>query len=379
MRISIKLLSVILSLVSFAAHAQEDYFYTNKTYHIGSELEDGGQAKNAMVCQVRTGFGGIKEYSPYEVSEYGFKNGRVYQARDILENDTLKRVFLERLVKGKMTLFFYRGVNYRKFYVEKDSGQLIALSESPEKNKEIHYREKLNELTIDCYVVNGSINLILYKQKALASFVEAYNKCEPREFPYTKYGLSFGYINTTLLIPPGVAYDFLKGSSIQPDGSMTASLFLENPLGSKGLSLHYECQYARNNFDYYRYDINQIYMVINTSSINIPVMLRYTLPVKSLKIRPFINVGGQIAFTMKNECNVMEDVMDGEVIIAENFYSPDLLAKQYAGYTAGAGFQFHIRNRINLYAELRYAMSYAVAQPTMLDRRDWFLMTGINF
>ena len=143
--------------------------------------------------------------------------------------------------------------------------------------------------------------------------------------------------------------------------------------------MHYEIQFARINLDYYKYDINQIYMVINTSYINLPVMLRYTVPLTSSEIRPFISAGAQIAFTMKNECKVMEDVMDGSVLIAENFYSAELLAKQYAGYTAGVGLQYHVRHRINLYTEFRYAMSYAVGQPAMLDRRDWFLLTGINF
>lgn len=378
MKIKIISLSFILSAFTFLCKAQEDYFYTLKSYNIGSELIDGGQYRNSMVCQVRVGFGGIREYTPYEVSEYGFKNGRVYIARDIPEMDTVRRVFLERLAKGKINLYLFKGSNHSNYFVEIDSGILIPLGQS-KRDPALYYKNKLATLTSDCDEVRKFVNLILYKQKSLASFADAYNRCNPLDFPYTKYGINFGYINTSLIAPPGVALDFLKGSRIKPDGSMTGSLFLEDPLGNKGLAMHYEIQFARSNFDYYKYDINQIYMVINTSYINLPVMLRYTIPLASSVFRPFIAAGGQLAFTMQHESNVMEDIMDGQVIISENLYSADLLAKKYAGYTAGAGIQFHVRHRMNIYAEFRYAMSYAVGQPAMLDRRDWFLLTGINF
>lgn len=325
------------------------------------------------------GYGGIQEYSPYEVREYGLRNGTVYLARDIFEKDSIKRVFLARLASGKMTLYFYKGPDVKKFYVEIDSGKLIPLSRKRNNPGEPDYREKLSELTSDCRRLQESAVLTTYKQVSLASFVDAYNKCEDRDFPYRKFGFYFGYINTALTIPAGVNPEFLNGTSIETDGSMTAGIFLENPAGRRGLSLHYELQFARNNFNYYTYKIKQIWMVINTSRISLPVMVRYTAPVANSIVRPYINAGGHVSFTIQNESKVMEDVMDGPVILSETIYSADLLANMYLGYDTGAGLQFNVYRRLNLYTEFRYSGSYPIDNSRLLGKREWCLLTGISF
>jgi hypothetical protein len=358
---------------------QQDYFYSDTTYHVGSELIDGGQAKNSMFCQVRVGYKGVKTYTPFEVSEYGFKGGRVYLSRDVVVKNSLKRVFLERLVQGKMTLYFYRGDEGRYFYLETDSGKLLPLGK--EKSAEGHpqYRETLREKTSDCRPAQASTDLIIFRQGSLTKLVEAYNKCETREIPYWKFGFTFGYVNTTLKVPDGVTLSFLQGSSIESDGSMTAGIFFENPLGKSGLSVHYELQYARNNYSYYRYLTNQYYMVINTSCINIPVLLRYTLGGAGSRIHPYVNAGMQAAITMQKDSEVMEDEMDGRVVVAETFYKSELMGNQYLGYVAGAGLSVKIHHRMNFYTEVRYTGSYAFSQPTCLDKRELFLLTGISF
>ena len=248
---------LILHIVPCIVKAQEDYFYTYKSLNIGSTLEDGGQAQNAGFCQIKKGNGQITRYTPYEVREYGFKDGRVFIAKDIQVEDTIKRVFLERLVNGKMILYFYKGINYKEYYIEKESGQLILLSGGGKEKGELNYRNTLRKYTDDCTVLQEPLSLIIYKEKSLVSFVDAYNKCELREFPYIKYGIMVGYGSARLLIPGGIKLDFLKGSQIRSDGSFTMSLFIDYPIGKKGFSFHPEVQYTRNNFDYYQYNINQ--------------------------------------------------------------------------------------------------------------------------
>jgi hypothetical protein len=156
-------------------------------------------------------------------------------------------------------------------------------------------------------------------------------------------------------------------------------MFIDYPIGRRGFSFHPEVQYVRNNFDYYSYNINQYWMVINTSCINFPMMLRYTIPLASSKVRPFANAGIQASVLIKNDSQVLEDVMGGEVIVSENLYNADLLSPFYAGYIAGAGLQFNILHRINFFAEFRYSRGYALLEPTLLDKGEYFLLTGISF
>ncbi len=379
MRKTVLCILFILCMMPYSINAQKDYYYTYTSFNTGAQLVDGGQTQNARFCRVRSGESIITEYTPYEVKEYGFKDGRVFLAWDIQVENTIRRVFLERLVDGKTKLYFYKGLNYKTFYLEKDSGQLIPLIRGGKHNKESDYRKTLGKLTNDCDLLREPLNLIIYEQKSLASFVDAYNTCKLKEFPYRKYGIMFGYVNTSLLIPYLVDQEFLRDSEIETDGSLTISLFIDYPIGKKGLSFHPEIQYVRNNFDYYRYKINQYWMVINTSCFNIPLMFRYTAPLSSAKIQPYVNAGGQISFLLKEETLVLEDVMQNQVIVSENFYRFSLLADQYGGYIAGAGLQFNIRHRINFFVEFRYAKAYAFLESTLLDKEEYFLLTGINF
>jgi hypothetical protein len=379
MRQSVLCILLVLYILPNVVDAQGDYFYTNKSLHVGLQIEDQGQTKNAISCHVSSNGDKITKYSPYEVTEYGFKDGRVYIARDIQSKDTVKRVFLERLVNGKLTLFLYKGFDYKEFYLEKDSGVLIPLIRGGKNNNEPDYRETLGKCTGDCAALQEDLNLVIYNDKSLISFTEAYNKCESGKLPYIKYGVMFGYVSTSLLVSSGVRYEFLKGSQIGSDGSLNLSFFIDYPIGRKGFSFHPEIQYIRNNFDYYRYNVNQTWLVINTSCINFPLMFRYTLPVASSKVAPYINAGCQASFLLKNDCHVLEDSMVGSIIVAEDLYKAELLAPFYVGYVTGAGLQFNIHHRINFFAEFRYSKSYAALEPTLMDKGEYFLLTGISF
>ena len=62
----------------------------------------------------------ILKYTPYEVNEFGFKNGRIYISKYIYP-DSIQKVFLERFKKGKATLHYYRNKGGKIFFLEKET------------------------------------------------------------------------------------------------------------------------------------------------------------------------------------------------------------------------------------------------------------------
>jgi len=375
------LLSLLLlfGLLPFGVYAQTDYYDTYTSIHYGSKLKDGGSNENARFCQVKTE-SNIVRYSPYEVKEYGFSDGRVYQARDIQVGDSVRRVFLERLVTNGLRLYFYQGSHYRIFYLEKDSGHLIPLPKRDNQDREINYKEILSNNTRECDILKEYLYLINYHARPLTTYVEAYNTCEAKEFPYFKYGFMVGYVNTRLLIPSNVALEFLKDSEIKADGSFTFSLFTDFPIGKKGLSVHPEIQYTRNNFDYYRINsLHEAMMAINTSCITLPLMARYTMLASSAKFRPYLNAGGTFSWLIKNETTVLETALIDQGVVIEKYSQADIMTRQYFGYITGIGLQMKFRHRINLYAELRYGNSYAVTNNSFLNKGEFYVLTGLNF
>ncbi|MBT3208489.1 MAG: hypothetical protein HN704_07245 [Bacteroidetes bacterium] len=91
---------IIFLIVFIPAHSsgQNEYFATDSSKSIGINLIDGGDLTNSRMCQVKNGAQTTK-YSPYELKEFGFKDGRVYISKEIQIADSSIRVFLKRLHK----------------------------------------------------------------------------------------------------------------------------------------------------------------------------------------------------------------------------------------------------------------------------------------
>jgi len=67
--------SIFLLSIPFSLCAQTDYYIKDHTMTGGIDLIDGGDISNSMVCQVKNG-NSVDKYSPNQISEYGFKDGR---------------------------------------------------------------------------------------------------------------------------------------------------------------------------------------------------------------------------------------------------------------------------------------------------------------
>ena len=61
---------------------------------------------NAQFIMVKSGDMETK-YTPDQITEYGFKDGPVYKSKNISVSGQPKRVFLERIERGKLTLYYY--------------------------------------------------------------------------------------------------------------------------------------------------------------------------------------------------------------------------------------------------------------------------------
>ena len=168
---------------------QTEYFSTDSTASHGVELIDGGELINSQFCRVKKGEKTI-EYTPYEVEEFGFKNGRVYISKEIQIADSSKRVFMERLHNGNTTLYYYRGKGIKTFFIQKDSTLFIEIPKQDTAKED--YSNQLSNLTNDCPSVLDASKLVRYNKKSLSKFIARYNKCELKPFPSFKYGLTVG-------------------------------------------------------------------------------------------------------------------------------------------------------------------------------------------
>ena len=235
------LLFIFYPILSFG---QNDYITIDNTISSGIKLIDGGDLINSRICQVKKGKK-IIVYSPYEVKEFGFKDGRVYLSKEIQIAGSSKRVFLELLHKGKTTLYYYEGKGIKTFYIEKDNTLFI---EVPEQNSsKEQYSEQLLNITDDCPNVSNACKLVNYNKKSISKLIERYNRCELKPFPHLKYGLLIGY-EFSKLIPSDKQNNALGNFEYNYDGGFSIGIFLDKPISASDFSVHAELLFSKHGY-----------------------------------------------------------------------------------------------------------------------------------
>ena len=378
MRDKLSFLFIIIFLVPFKIFGQNNFVEFDSLTSVGIKVVDCGDRSNSSLCQVKNGEK-ILKYSPYEVIKYGFKDGRVYVSKEIHINDTsVQRVFLERLVNDKTTLYYYNGKAIRTFFIEKDSTLFIELSRNDYQNNKNGFHEKLFNITSDCRNVSDATKLVLYNKRSLSKLIQRYNNCELKPFPFFKYGLTFGY-GFTKLSPssPGELY-YPSGINFKYDPGYILGLFIDCPILASDLSFRSELLYSKNGYSYdHAGDSEIIDLVINTTSLSMPVLLRYTLP--TYKVRPFFELGGIYTYNIRNEGIEFKSSKNNDIITVLNAsYSP-LISDIQVGYSFGGGVQFSLGYRNILSLGLRYNNLYRVSDKGSLNEKTIHLISSISF
>jgi hypothetical protein len=122
----------ILLLFSIMLVAQSDfkdgYIITLDEDTVYGLIDYRGDEYNAANCVFRAGGGETKTaYYPGRIKAYRFTDGKFYVSREVVMDSVKRLVFLEHLVKGKASIYYYPKKNY---FLEVDSGELIRLENS---------------------------------------------------------------------------------------------------------------------------------------------------------------------------------------------------------------------------------------------------------
>lgn len=365
---------LLIFFIPLLSCGQNNYFISDRTTSIGIELVDNGDLINSRQCVVKMGDKIIK-YSPDEVDEYGFKNGRVYISKEIEVGDSSKRVFLHRLKSGKATLYFYREKGVETYFIQKDGTLFIEI---PKKNKAgERFTVQLSRLTNDCSNVHDACNFVSYNKRSLAKLISRYNLCELKPFPHLRYGLLTGYELSTLIPAKVQAFD-LENFDYFFDGSFSLGLFIDKPLFVSSVSFHSELIFSRNGFSIDESVENRdLDFVANYSSLKVPILIRYTYPSK--KIRPFINIGAVGTYLTRNETFLYQATIVGSTINISIAETPKMLSDKQLGYVIGGGIEYNFNYKSSLFFELRYCNQYFPGKYEFHGISTYSLCTGLNF
>jgi hypothetical protein len=344
---------VIIYLFPLLIYGQSDYIETDSVLTAGIKIIDGGDSENSEVCQVKID-GKTYRFSPFELKEYGFDNGRIYVSKNIyIPDSSAKKVFLERLVKGNTSLYYYKRKTTKVFLIERDSSKLIELPKIDKETNTVTFHEKLLEITTDCQNISEATKLVTYDKKSFTKLFQRYNSCELRPFPFLKYGIIFGYATSKMSFTPSSELHYSDKFTYTYDPGITVGIFIDKPVYMSDFSIHSELLFSRNGYSYNWSDENHdVDLVINLTSISIPVLIRYSYP--SIKGRPFINVGGTYVNNIRKNCSEYEAVITGNAINIKKYNEESTITSNLLGFTVGGGFQYKLNYKNNASIELRY-------------------------
>jgi hypothetical protein len=368
-----KLFFLLLVLIQTPfASGQTNYYVLKDKIYAGIKIKDGSKIENAKQCQIiKKGI--LMTYTPSEVSEYGFKDGRIYISKVIKTDNEEKNVFLESINKGNLNLYYYKDRSGSKFFLEKDSG---ALEEFLRKNNDrtgFTYRDQIKNYVQDCDKISDALKLFRYNKPSLKKFIDQYNSCKQEPFPFFRYGFMIcDAIDKPLVLR--VSDKVLKGTTFKFNNSLNAGLFIDIPILLSNTSFHPEIYFQKNTFISHSVTDNLIYDInINTSSVNVPLLIRYTYP--SLKYRPFADIGGTYSSKIKNKCTIYTTEITDNIVDIEKSINDNPYSQKRLGFSAGAGIQYNIDYRKSVFLELRFNSLYALTKEALGNKSIQFLIS----
>ncbi len=381
------LITMIFFTSQFNQHAyaqRQPYYATDTSLVYGVKIIDRGDIVNARFCNVEYAKE-RQQLTPSEVSEYGLKGGRVYIARDIDVEGQTQRVFLERLLEGPATLYYFINESYKSFFVEWEDKPLVEISRESEQRQGMPFGSYLASITSDCENVREATKLVRFNKASLTKFFELYNNCEKRPFPAARIGRVEGLYQSKLRPHKSQEFDRIGRFDFVPVTEYAFGVFADLPLSQSDLSLHIELQFSQAS--YYYTDLylieNPVHQTFDTaqeltftakrSAFAIPLMLTYAYP--SNVLRPFIRFGGQYTYNAHANSEIQVDHLH----IGKLEWFPQDFPVHQLGIVLGAGVNVPLWNRHLAFIEFRNSYSYDVENLKNIQESNLYFLFGFAF
>lgn len=365
----------IFLFFSLALIAQGGYFLNEKRMSVNEKIIDNGEILNAQLCQVQKGKR-VVEFSPKELVEYGFKDGRIYSSKEIELNGISKQVFLERIAEDPVKAYYYREKGLRTFFIENEDGSLKQVPRKDELSG-IGYKEDLSAITADCPDIDEAIYLANYSKGSISELFRRYRSCESAPFPFLKVGVSAGYSLVQLRPNRSLVLDYYNYLDLNPVGSISVGFFVDSPVDYGNFSFHTGMYFSRHEFQAGgAYDGDYFTFSADISSLVFPVQIKYAFPLP--RHRPYLKAGGIWVNNFRSEDNL--NLRSFEYAgIDLNFQG--YIYRNLMGVSLGAGIDFKLSRRNYLFLEIGYSRMGGVfesASPS-LNSSELRISSGISF
>ncbi len=383
MKTSLYFLFFLFLLTPSAFAVDPNYYIMDSVTYNGVRLVDLGINENVKFCHELTN-GNMKIFNPNQVDEYSIGGKLLYVARDIMLDGVLKRVFLEKRVFGVYAQYHYRDRNNDVFFLQKGMGPMMELPKND--LSESFNVEKLTEYTKDCPKIAAIGRKVSYSAKDLSFFLQQVADCRINPFPPLRVGVSVG-MNFTKLQPfAGYTDPDYRIFNYKYEVGPSLGFFLDQPILQFGLSIHAGVNYSSNVFSYQKHlerthtgillstDYN---FVTTLHTLELPVHLRYTLPLGTL--RPYFEFGGFFNWNFYNDSYVDRVFLENDSrLVLGSLHSP-VLDRLNVGPSIGFGVEYPINGRHQVFLECHYTQTQGLMNPELSTLSRFALTAGYYF
>ncbi|WP_161888737.1 outer membrane beta-barrel protein [Pontibacter russatus] len=395
-------LTLLLIAVYASAIAQADFrrgYIIQNADTVRGYVDYRGASRSAQVATFKPTFTGEEIiFTPGEIAGYGFTaENKIFEAKELPAADTLptaaeEKLFLNALIKGRASIYFYRDEHQRdRFFLSKNNGPLVELliteynKTDEETGKKYSVRNKLykgvlSQAFSDCSGYNlKHIENISLTQNSLAKAAQAYNACvggasykQPTGKAEVKLGFALGFASTTLKFSGDHYLDGASFTEKSLNAGAGISMNLTTPAISEKLSLQLELLYDPSKFTgrvqkeqrlgrSYMYDVD-----IEINYLKLPAQFRYTYP--RGKLQPFLNAGAVMGYAISHKQEATETSTFGSTTTTQTTpaFGDGSIRKYTVGAVAGAGLGYSVNaNPITL--EGRYEKTDGITRSTGLS------------
>ncbi len=352
--------AIFLILMIIPCIAQNSYVELDTVTYVGVKIIDQDKRQNALSCQWQRSKNEVVKLTPYEAKSYA-TGGKVYVAKDITINGKEGRFFVEKMVVGKLALYFVKNEG-KHFFIEKDSvfSELTKQGASGKK----HYKETLQALCANCDYTGSFLKRTWYSRFYLKRFVQRYNRCEEIYRP-----VRLGVIGGLDITSYTMLKDVWTFSEKPTSSSFTFGAFVDIPILQSGISLHSEVLYTKQAYRMTENFSNAFEneAIANIESYSIPLLIRYTW--WQGKWIPYLNLGMVWYHYSRLESSVLTASIDAKEFAIQQ--TELLLSPSKYAVMGGGGVWYKISRRNAVFIEARTAYNS--------DRFTCNVLAGINF
>ncbi|MBK6962817.1 MAG: outer membrane beta-barrel protein [Bacteroidales bacterium] len=373
---AIVILSIIFT-IPIIAFTQRGYYIQDNTKNVNIKILKINDRDNYRYFRFYKN-DSLKYLTPAEVSEYGIDQDKVFVSAEILLNDTIQKVFLEKLVEGPVSLYFFRSAGFKSYYLSRNGGLLTELPRQQKKEGiELDFRDQLSEYMNSCAKVSKVANLVTYNKNSMKRYINSYNICDLKYFLRTRVGVLASFNFTNIKLPKNYTSKYLQQMNFDQIKNISAGIFVDQPLFENVFLLHSELVITKTGFSAFSRNENKdIDFVSNLITLNLPIQIRYLFPLGGFT--PFINAGSNIGYNWKNEDAIYETLHTPDQIEINTIPHNQANSDFQLGYAAGAGIDISITGRNSLILECRYTKLYGLEPETLMFSGLQFI-TSISF